>query len=264
MNEFLQYLYNPTTIALVIGGILTSFFGFLAGISKSDKTPNWLAWGSFIAGLLVLCAGIFSGYKDQESASRLQEKAEQIAQISQKNSELSLANSELNKKIANSVTGGDSYCYVIVGNPTKSDTVDLMLKSEGEYPLYDVEIKIHDMEQRVKNLNREKMKNPSRNLSTYDFFSLINKSAKIIKIGNIGPNQGYFLGDIQLPVDSNIARYDMEIMARNGRVLQMVQFRKVNNTWIKAEKIVFNQKVVSKNISPDFPQDAESKYLWNE
>lgn len=53
-------------------------------------------------------------------------------------------------------------------------------------------------------------------------------------------------------------------MAHNGRVLQMVQFRKVKNTWVKAENIIFNQKVVSKNISPDFPLYAESKYLWNE
>lgn len=83
MNEFFKYLYNPTTIALVLGGILTSLFGFLAGISKSEKTPAWIAWGSFIAGLVVLCAGIFSGYQDQVTAAILQEKTEKIAQISQ-------------------------------------------------------------------------------------------------------------------------------------------------------------------------------------
>lgn len=264
MSEFSQYLLNPATIALILGGILTSFFGFLAGISKTERTPKWISWGSFIAGIIVLGAGILSGYQGQITAVSMQEKTAQIAEISQKNAELALNNSELSKKIANSITGGDSYCYVLVGNPSKTNLSDLMLITEGEYPLYDVEVRIHDLDQRVANFKNRIQKDISSNMSTSDFFNLINRSAKIIKIGNIGLNQGYPLGALSLPKDVDKARYEIEIMARNGRVLQLVQFRRMESKWIWAEKIYFHDKVVKRYIDPDFPKDDESKSFWED
>jgi hypothetical protein len=264
MNDFLKYLYNPTTIALVLGGILTSFFGFLAGISKSEQTPKWIAWGAFIAGFIVLGAGFLSGYQDQLTAESSRKKSEQIEKISQKNAELALINSELNKKIANTITGGNSYGYFLITNPSASNIVDLMLTTEGEYPLYDVEIKIHDIEKRIDNLRDERQKGIASNLSLTEFYKLLYKSSKIIKIGNIGPNQGYPFGTLRLPNDADKKTYHIEIFARNGRVLQFVQFRRIQGKWKWAEKTIFNGEVVGKHIPSDFPQDDDSKFIMGE
>ncbi len=263
MKEFFQYLLDPTIIVVAIGGILTSFFGFIAGVSKTEKTPKWIAWGSFIAGLIVLCGGILSGYQNEQSEETLQQKTEKIAEISEKNTNLAIKNSELNEKIASSITGGDTYCYLLM-NASKSNRIDLILLTEGEYPLYDVEVRIHDLDKRVENLNNWREAGKPSDLSLSDFYSLVNKSAKIIRIGNIGKSQGYPLGTLTLPKNADKARYEIEIMARNGRVLQLVQYRRIDKKWIQAEKVYFRNKIVKKHIDPNFPKDDESKPFWDE
>lgn len=263
MNEFLKYLYNPTTISLVIGGLLTSFFGFLAGISKAQETPKWISWGSFIAGIIVLGAGIFTGYQNQLSDQLIQSKTSEIAEISKKNVELALKNSELNERIANSITGGDSYCYVLL-SPSNENYADLILVKEGEDPLYNVKVRIHDIEKRIENFNKALQKGLRSDLSISDHYNLINRSAIFIEIGDIGHNQGFTLGKLPLPEDKDKARFEIEIKALNGRVLQLVQYRRVKGKWIWAEKIHFRNKVVRKYIDPEFPKDEESKTFWEE
>lgn len=242
MNEFLKYIVNPTTIALVFGGILTSLFGVLAGISKSEQTPKWIAWCSFAAGLLVLGAGILSGYQDQLTAKKI---------------------TELNNKIANTITGGNGYCFLIFMNRPGSNICDLMLISKGEYPLYDVEINIHD------HTKRAALFTPSvdlyQSLPPEKFSELYNKSVKnslkVIKIGNKVPHMARPLRPLILPKDGDKQFYYIEIFARNGFVIQFVHFRKVQGKWERAEKIIFNDKVVNKFASKNFPRDDAKKIL---
>jgi Holliday junction resolvase-like predicted endonuclease len=85
-------------------------------------------------------------------------------------------------------------------------------------------------------------------------------SAKIVKVGNIGPNQGYPIGMLTLPNDVDMANYEIDIFARNGRVMQFVQYKKLNDNWIKAaEKILFHNKTIKKYIDKNFSKDQESK-----
>ena len=117
MFVFLKYFLNPSTIALLLGGILTSLFGFLAAISKEERTPKWIAWGAFLAGLLVLFAGVLSGYQQDITSKLIQNRTEKIANLSQENAKFAKINAKLNKKIADSITGGDGFCYYQVGFP---------------------------------------------------------------------------------------------------------------------------------------------------
>lgn len=114
MTELLTYLSNPTAIGLVLGGILTGLFGLLSGISKEKRTPKCIAWGSFIAGLIVLSAGVYAGYQNQVTEAEDRRKASRIEGLSKKIVELALENARLNNEIANSVSGGDSYCHLMV------------------------------------------------------------------------------------------------------------------------------------------------------
>ena len=139
-----------------------------------------------------------------------------------------------------------------------------MLMTKGEYPIYDVEIQIHDMEKRVENFINTRQKGSVTNLSTSEFYKLFNKSSKIIKMGNIGPNQGYPLGTLTLPNDVDKKTFHIDIFARNGRVSQFVQFRRIQGKWKWAEKTCFNGEVVGEHIPSDFPRDDDSKFIWGE
>ena len=66
--NFLEYLYNVNTAAMVIGGILILFFSFLAAISKEKRALKWIALGSFLAGMIVLFGGVLSEYKGQQAS----------------------------------------------------------------------------------------------------------------------------------------------------------------------------------------------------
>ena len=44
------------------------------------------------------------------------------------------------------VTGGDSYCTLFVSAPDKSNKVALILMNQGKYPVYDISVKIDDVE----------------------------------------------------------------------------------------------------------------------
>lgn len=252
MKSFFQYLLNPSVVALLIGGTLTSIFGLMASVSKNEQYPKWITWGTFVAGLIVLGSGIYAGYQSQIATAEIQRQGEKIAELSQKNSELS-------EKIAGSITGGESYCYLMLSPKTKN-IVNLMIISEGEFPVYDVEVQIHDLRRRIENFKNQKQKNMGGN----DYFNLLLSSAKIVKVGNIGPNQGYPLGTLTLPNDVDMANYEIDIFARNGRVTQFVQYRKFNDKWTRAEKIHFPNNTVKKYIDKDFPKDEESKSFWNE
>ncbi len=257
MIDFLKYFFNPSTIALLLGGILTSLFGFLAAISKEEKTPKWIAVSAFVAGIIVLFAGVMSGYQ-QHRTSKI------LLSTTRENAQFAKTNAKLNNTIANLVTGGDSYCYVFIGNPSKSNISELLLRVEGEYPLYDVKVQIQDMLQFEEIVRNEVREGPKSGLIISDFYNRIYKSSKIINIGNIAHNKSRLLGQLFLPKDVNRARYDIHISARNGNVLQLLEFRRIKGKWIYAEKLLFNNEVVKKYIPPDFPRGEDSKSLWEE
>lgn len=250
MNNFIEYLCNPETIALVIGGTLTSLFAFLSFNSGNERTPKWLAWGSFIAGIIVLCAGFYAGYQDKLFDSMIQKKTSIITKISQQNVELSMLNSELNKKNADLITGGDSFCYVLIRIPGNSNTAELLLVPSGENALYDVKVYFREVEKNNKRL-LQKIKE-GKELSRDELLDLPDK---VFDIGNLGKNTGSRLGGLPLSNNEEIIRYHIEILARNGRVFQFVKIKKINGKWRLSTEAHFRGTVVYSYIHPDFQRD---------
>ena len=68
--DFLKYLISPGTLALLLGGLLATIFGFFAVRSKEETIPKYIARGSCIAGLIVFVGGIYSGFEGQQMARR--------------------------------------------------------------------------------------------------------------------------------------------------------------------------------------------------
>jgi hypothetical protein len=107
---------------------------------------HWLTW----VGLLFIALGTALTLMGQQkvndkSTQLLQAKSDKIAELAQENIRLSSELSEINKKIAATVTGGESFCYLF---PSLSfgelNSIDFNLQHMGEYPVYDASIRVWD------------------------------------------------------------------------------------------------------------------------
>lgn len=108
-----------------------------------------------VFGVILISIGTIFTFLGQQiinnrSSQLLNEKSENIEKLSQENIRLSMEIAQLNKKITATLTGGDNYCYFLPSRPgEKSNIVDLILINKGSYPLYDISVKIDDVEEMV-------------------------------------------------------------------------------------------------------------------
>jgi hypothetical protein len=192
----------------------------------------------------------------------LQEKSDKIQILAEKNVALSQENSELNKTITATVTGGDSYCYLYFFPPKgEQKSCDLMLFTEGEYPLYDVSIKIEDVKKLVNMVLEDKKAGllPYRSLT--ESKKRFDETETIINIGNIPPSSSRLLGSIRIPEGDSIS-YNINIVTRNGYFTQVVRFHLVNGEWKKAMRLMGHEKLLKENIDKDFPRNQDGNVEW--
>jgi len=260
--NFLEHLFNYVTVALVIGGILILFFGVLAAISKEKRSLKWIALGSFLAGMIVLSAGLLSEYKGQQASKLLQSKTEEVAKIAQEIARLAKTNANLNKEIAGSLTGGDSFCYLMpIPSFTEADTLALNLHHFGKYPMYDVHIEIWDdtinenvdlgkifekhfgygqkkytVEEYLSRSKEKRDEESKKNaVLNKEIMEIINRAKLIDKsIGTITLDvnrQGVTIYIFNLPPDRDHQEFSAHIHARNGYFLQKIKFKVVDGRW---------------------------------
>jgi len=259
--NFLEYLFNVNTAAFVIGGMLIFLFSFLAAISKEKRILKWIALGSFLAGMIVLFAGLLSEYKGQQASKLLQSKTEEVAKLSQEIAELANTNANLNKEIAGSLTGGDSFCYLIpVASFTEANTLAFNLNHSGKYPMYDVHIEIWDdtinenvdlgsifekhfgyqkkytVEEYLSRSKEKRDEESKKNaVLNKEIMEIINRAKLIDKsIGTITHDvnrQGVTMYIFNLPPDRDHQEFSAHIHARNGYFYQKIKFKVVDGRW---------------------------------
>ena len=129
----------------------------------------------FIGVLITAAGALWAAMQQTASEQTLRQKNEEIV--------------ELNRKISHSITGGDSYCYFLIGRPGKNlNIADLMLRKKGEYPVYDISVRIDDVEKMLA-LGKEKQESgelPYDSMTGY--YAAFSEASKVFRIGNIGPN----------------------------------------------------------------------------
>ena len=69
------------------------------------------------------------------------------------------------------------------------------------------------------------------------------------------------LDGLSLP-DTEKQSYNIHIMSRNGSVMQMVRFLKVNGEWRIASKTMRGDDVLEEVIDPDFPRNESGEVQW--
>lgn len=193
-------------------------------------------------GTLLTIMGTFWAAVRQTSNNRV---------LTQKNERIR----ELSEKVSETLTGGDSFCYLQLirfdGDPTLSQTA---LIHSGKYPLYDVSLTIIDPDEPYR-MEKGKL----------DWNDVINKQ-HVIRVGNLSPNQTTIVQGLTLP-QRDIIRLNILISARNGFISERLRSVRQGDKW--AQALTANTvgttdaaKVLIEMIDDAFPRNAEGKVEW--
>ncbi len=187
------------------------------------------------------------------------------ASIQQGQSERELKNKNaeilaLNQRIKESIIGGNSFCYFeVVGYDTVRNRVDLMLFHEGRYPLYDVGVTVQDVEKTFEVLWSQKQLPLHQHLSQTE--ALFAQAKRSISVGNLSVSQA--LGPFVIELgEADKRTFNIDIVARNGAVLQLLRFRRVSGHWRVASRVLRDQGVVKEQIDAAFPRESDGTIRW--
>jgi hypothetical protein len=203
-----------------------------------------------LVGALISAGGALWSYGEWSYGERtkfeheLREKSNEIA--------------ELNRRIASSVTGGDSFCYLSIGSINDQTNVSMLtVVHQGEYPLYDVSLDITDL-QKFRQVT-------ATGPLTFDQMSSYRTT---LQVGNVIPNSGMTLRPWQLP-NSDEQDYNVRIWARNGVASQKIRLRRINGGWKSATQVrklsadQTDSQLVREQVGPDFPLNDRGEVEWD-
>lgn len=188
VGKMSEYLSLPMVL-VALGAILSATGGFIATYRQNhEKVESALA--------------------KAESEKELRLRSDEIA--------------ELNKKIAQSITGGDSYCYVsfVLG---LVDSPMMTLVHEGDFPSYDVSIRIWEPA------------NYGNNPKASNIEDVMKKDINI-NIGNMSPRMARLLGRYDLRGRTEV-ELAIQIGARNGFTNQTIVLRRIDGTWKGSNRV---------------------------
>ena len=188
-----------------------------------------------------------------ESQEALKEKSNKIADLSHALALKSDEIASLNHRIAASVLGGDSFCYFEVVGPNWDNTFDLKLHHRGEYPVYDVLVRMTDQHEVIgKMMDLGSTGTPQLGLRAHQ------KALTTINIGTVSPqNKLNYYGPFTIPSNyKDSCSYRIDISARNGMVHQDIHFRKVGQELRQAVRTRKGNRIIDQKVDLDFPRNA--------
>jgi hypothetical protein len=146
------------------------------------------------------------------------------------------------------ISGGDSYPWIQFGLVGAPNTWGLIAMNQGNYPLYDVNIRITDLQQLAQ-------ANDPLSVS-------VAAIGKTVHVGNMIPSQC----NIVLTVDvKNISELTFNIFftARNGLFTQLLRLKKINDSWTSAIQVMNKDgDTIRELVDELFPRDADGNVNW--
>lgn len=220
----------PALITFV-GAVISAIGGFWASSSKPEPARIIV-----VVGLVISAIGVLWASQQQASFNlNLLNKSEEIAR--------------LNQKLANSVSGGDSFCYLEVSSlDSAKNTGQLVVVHQGEHNLYDVHARIVDL---------EKFDQLEGKLS----FATLKQTDTNISIGNLISSSAQMLHRVTLG-NGNMRRFNIFFSARNGFFNQVLRLKKIHGKWVRAMKVLREDKVIYEEVDDEFPRTAEGDVEW--
>jgi hypothetical protein len=185
--------------------------------------------------------------------------------IAKKNEEIVVLNKKITELVQDSIswtTGGDNFCYFQFPLPNpKSSTIDLVLMAYGKHPVYDVQVKIQDVDERMAALAREQKKGTLPVESMVDAIQLMSLGSKVISIGTMAPRIVIPVGKLKLP-DADKQSFQIDIWARNGHAVQLLSYHRVNGVWKGAMRTYKRDNTFKEDVEPGFPRNNKGEAVW--
>ena len=192
-----------------------------------------------------------------KSANASIERISQSVGIATKKSieEINAAVSNARKEMVATITGGDSFCYIAFGSLSSSNVAFLTLVQQGQYPLYDISIRIVDLD-RVDELRKDKK---------YSYFDALEKATVHKKVGNLAPSAARWFGEWNLPAKGQ-ARYNIFINARNGFVTELARLKFIDGKWTSAYQVKRELEgktmLLYEKVDSGYPLNVEGEVDW--
>jgi hypothetical protein len=175
---------------------------------------------------------------------------------------------DLNRTIAGSVTGGDSFIYLAFTPEPNSNNAMLSLLHRGKFPVFDVSIELSDADEVDDRLRALGLKDKSGSLTLDQMLELI-KTKATFNYPTVRPNLALRVRDKwQLPADKDLVRYRFAIYTRNGTLSQNLILQRVNGSWAQASQIFRNSNskkrpaLLYEWADPRFPRNKQGKVDW--
>jgi hypothetical protein len=149
------------------------------------------------------------------------------------------------QNILGQITGGDSFCYLMIG--AGQSPVLATIVHKGDHPLYDVVARIVDLEAYHK---------IDANLT----FQIIQKTDIYRTYGTLIPGYCKVEGEWNLG-DGDCRSFNIFWTARNGGFTQRLRLRRVENKWYHAT-VVHRGKVIFEQIQEGFPRNEKGEVEW--
>lgn len=167
-------------------------------------------------------------------------------EVKQKNEEIK----KLNEYILSTVTGGNSFCVLNFLIDT-SKNIRLAIVQKGEYPVYEVQMRIVDLQK----LEKEDLSNLT--------LEKVLENDIIKNIGNVSPGSSYILGNVQFGKETR-RDFNIFFMARNGAFTQLQRFRLVNDKWVSACRVIRNNEIIYEKVDLEFPINQYGTVNWDD
>ena len=188
----------------------------------------------FVGGLISAIGAVWAAFDQNKMSSRLEQKNEEII--------------TLNKSLHESVTGGDSYCYLQLSN---SDDPMFLINHVGKHPIYDVSARIVDLDtfEQLKSRSIREVLDCGTNIS----------------IGNIPPNSSKLLDGLLINQVHSL-RLNILFSARNGFFSQLLRAKKNSSgRWVTAIRVTHNPTgtLLKQEISNEYiPHEGDDVAGW--
>ncbi len=214
----------------LLASILAAFCAlWIARAEKASKATKRLA-------AVIACASIVSVIINFHAA-RAQAKFEQDMRVQ-------------TEEMLRQLTGGKGFAVVSLRLSPDPSKILLVVHNDNDHPLYDLSLGIVDLE-------LQHLLEQSGIPSGEAFF----KAIKRLGPYNIGPKHVQtFVG--WKVTGNDIIRYGINVTARNGYWFQSLYYQRIGNEWLKASRIIRDQKVVHEDVHESYPRGESGEPVW--
>lgn len=213
---------DAPALGMLIGGLVTAATGLLATfVQERQRLRTRQAWATFAAGILMILSSYLANVDEARSDAEIR---------------------RLNERIADSVTGGNSFCefgYLRL-HGREGSLIAASVTHHGKQPLYDVTAGILDLDM---------YDQPDKtNTNWRSYFA----AYRTVEIGNLPPSMTRPLPQLRL-LPRNSFNYRIFFSARNGFFNQDLHGIHTNNNWLFSTTVKRDGRTVYKHIDVGFP-----------